>query len=694
MPEQAASASFRLDSLSTATGQRIHGRELRIPCPAHQGEDHNLALWIDRHGNPSRISAYCHSHGCAYADIAVAVQSRYGIELDPQDSGGRYEVARWAYQNTRGETVHAVRWNNTGRDFKSKVTRDPKGIRGPFLVRLYIPAEAVSDSAPVVLCEGEKAAQAVCDAGITAASYLGGAGQAGKAVYTPLRGRSVVIWADDDQEGRKAAAAAARALQGIAKSIRAVEMPGGESHADAADVPAELRRTMVATAYSYTPPSAEVTESELPVVEKSAAGLADALDGLGYKIRYNIRAKRAEYRNGADTWQCFTDLALFKLADRVAGNYRISNASGYKVRWELGKDSWDRYAGPILYDTQVDAFKVDYLDQLPPWDCVPRINTVLQDLFGCEDTPLVQAVNRLIFGMVVKRTLEPGFKNDVVPVLFGKQGAGKSAFCQALMPPGAAGGDWFSSSLDFYTDEKTRLESTDGKVIVEWGEMSSLSGRALEAAKNWITRTNDNATRRSYARYAEASERRFIVIATTDRDTPLPQDPAGNRRFVVVELAQGANVEAWFNAVKVSEQQPEATRRDLLWAEAYSKVGRDGHNWSFPRALLEQQAELNEEYRPVDELLEPLIEQLETPENASTGLKLDDVRRLILACDPDNPTLSKAAHNDKRLSDVIRSRGWRRGRGRDRRLWFPPGVDLFKGSSEGQTVTPGHPVTP
>ena len=172
----------RLERLAGAAGQRIHGQELRMRCPVHTGAENptSLALWIDRHGNPDRIAAYCHAQLCDYADIAKAVMDLFGIELNPS-SEARYEVARWDYRNTKGERVYAVRWNTTGKDFKSKVTREPKGVRGPFFVRLYNDR----GDGPVVLCEGEKAAQSVADAGMTAASYLGGAKQAGKAVYSP-----------------------------------------------------------------------------------------------------------------------------------------------------------------------------------------------------------------------------------------------------------------------------------------------------------------------------------------------------------------------------------------------------------------------------------------------------------------------------------------------------------------------------
>ena len=126
----------------------------------------------------------------------------------------------------------------------------------------------------------------------------------------------------------------------------------------------------------------------------------------------------------------------------------------------------------------------------------------------------------------------------------------------------------------------------------------------------------------------------------------------------------------------MSEAYPDVTRRDLLWAEALTKT-HDGHNWTFPRALLEAQAEANEEYRPVDELLDPLLEELETPENANAGLKLIAVREHLLQANPDSSALARAVNSDNRLKDALLMRKWRRGAGRDRRVWFPPGNDLF-----------------
>ena len=53
---------------------------LRIPCPAHGGTNPNLALWVNDDG----IAARCHSAGCSYADIAAAIETRYGISINPR----------------------------------------------------------------------------------------------------------------------------------------------------------------------------------------------------------------------------------------------------------------------------------------------------------------------------------------------------------------------------------------------------------------------------------------------------------------------------------------------------------------------------------------------------------------------------------------------------------------------------------
>ena len=69
-----------IDYLAALTNCRISSGYLRIPCPAHGGTNTNLALWVNGDG----IAARCHSAGCSYADIAKAIEDRYGISINPR----------------------------------------------------------------------------------------------------------------------------------------------------------------------------------------------------------------------------------------------------------------------------------------------------------------------------------------------------------------------------------------------------------------------------------------------------------------------------------------------------------------------------------------------------------------------------------------------------------------------------------
>jgi RecA-family ATPase len=87
---------------------------------------------------------------------------------------------------------------------------------------------AAAPSATVLIAEGEKAADAATAIlpGFVAVTSQGGAQAAGKADWTPLRGRDVVIWPDQDEPGRSYAQAAHDLiLKAGARSVRIVEVP-------------------------------------------------------------------------------------------------------------------------------------------------------------------------------------------------------------------------------------------------------------------------------------------------------------------------------------------------------------------------------------------------------------------------------------------------------------------------------------
>ena len=95
----------------------------------------------------------------------------------------------------------------------------------------------------------------------------------------------------------------------------------------------------------------------------------------------------------------------------------------------------------------------EFIEVLPEWDKVPRVDTLLIDYLGASDNPYVRAVTRKTLCAAISRVLTPGIKFDSMLVLNGPQGVGKSTLIAKL------GGDWFSDSLNLSdTKDKTAAE--------------------------------------------------------------------------------------------------------------------------------------------------------------------------------------------------------------------------------------------
>ena len=82
------------------------------------------------------------------------------------------------------------------------------------------------EDAPVYICEGEKDADALAALGLAATCNPGGAGKWRAEYGESLRDADVVVIADADEPGRKHAAQVRTQLDGVAASVRVLELPG------------------------------------------------------------------------------------------------------------------------------------------------------------------------------------------------------------------------------------------------------------------------------------------------------------------------------------------------------------------------------------------------------------------------------------------------------------------------------------
>ncbi len=148
----------------------------------------------------------------------------------------------------------------------------------------------------------------------------------------------------------------------------------------------------------------------------------------------------------------------------------------------------------------------DYLEALPEWDGVPRVETLFIDYLGSPDTLYIRAIARRMMVAAIARIYEPGVKFDSVVVLNGPQGMGKSSFFAKL------GDKWFSDSLTISDmKDKAAPEKLQGYWILELGELAGLKKMDVETVKAFITRQDDKF-RHSYGYSVEDHPRQCIAV--------------------------------------------------------------------------------------------------------------------------------------------------------------------------------------
>lgn len=202
---------------------------------------------------------------------------------------------------------------------------------------------------------------------------------------------------------------------------------------------------------------------------------------------------------------------------------------------------------------------LEYVNSLPAWDGVPRLDTWLPHVLGV--SPESSGMYRMQYlsfvghywlqGMV-GRALQPGCKFDYLPVLEGQGGTRKSTLLEAL-----AGKEFFSDSMDdlsYLQPHPTALQST---WIHEIAELSALSKGDKAYLKQFIT-ANKDSHRVPYSTEVHYMPRQFVVVGTTNDDNWRSQQM--DLRFWPVPVPYPINI-SWVS-----------TNRDQLFAEAKARI--------------------------------------------------------------------------------------------------------------------------
>lgn len=249
--------------------------------------------------------------------------------------------------------------------------------------------------------------------------------------------------------------------------------------------------------------------------------LVSAMEDMGLSLGYDELANEPT-KTGALPWDGGTGMRPWSQLDDAELFAHLQDGIGLRSEKDL-----DRAA--VIYARR-HSFNplTDLLDDIK-WDGVERAGTLLVTYLGAEDTPYTRAMERAFLCGAISRAYHPGCKFDLMLILIGHGGIGKSTFVRRA----ALRDGYFTDSVYDLGNIKATGEVLRGKWLVELSELGGIKGRSFEAVKAGVTRQTDTF-RVAYGKRSTDFPRRSVFVGTTNTIGFIAEKSSGARRFLPV----------------------------------------------------------------------------------------------------------------------------------------------------------------
>jgi len=389
------------------------------------------------------------------------------------------------------------------------------------------------------------------------------------------------------------------------------------------------------------PPAGAVAEIPLPAFERDKTGR------ILPTITNTVQAlRRPDFSGSRIAYDEFKDTTLLAWGEDTA--WRPLRDTDYtRLRVGLEQRGFKNPGRELVRDAALKVAEENQFDSALgwaatlKWDGVPRVGKFLERYMGAKAEAYSESVSLYIWSALAARLLHPGAKCDMVPVLVGGQGTGKSTGVCAMSPTPDA---YVEVNLEHRDDNLAR--SLRGKLVGELGELRGLATKDGEAIKAWITRTHEEWIPK-YVEFATKFPRRLLFIGTTNTREFLADD-TGERRWLPVDVG----------SVDVAGIEAD---RDQLWAEGIALYKNNGVYWRDAMSLAESK---HDDYKITDPWAETIVAWLLNDEDEMGALgaarwrmpfKTEHILSLALQLD----SRSQGIREQKRVASVLRRLGFK-----------------------------------
>jgi hypothetical protein len=266
------------------------------------------------------------------------------------------------------------------------------------------------------------------------------------------------------------------------------------------------------------------------------------------------------------------------------------------------------------------------------WDGIPRIEHFFRDYFGADNNDYISAVSRYTWTAIAGRILDPGCQADMLPIIMGQQGVGKSQGVKAM----ALNSDHYAEiSLGSNDDDNARMMR--GRIIIEISELRGLNTKDSDHIKAFITRSTDSWIPK-YKEYTTDNKRQCLFIATTN-ETQFLSDTTGNRRYLPLVARH----------VKVS-----AIKHDIeqLYAEACHDFKLNGIAWENAERLARDELAQHMMRDPWEQTVLAFVNG--DNHHKVHGIEISKILEYALLIDVKHQTPA----NVKRVAGILKNDGW------------------------------------